>query len=75
MENNKSIVDQLSLVIQQESSKLKKDDVHSALERANDLYNDLVKQGVIKKRGYTLKGAEDNHLFQMPLNNFINQKI
>lgn len=40
----------------------------SPLAKANDNYNELVSKGIIKKRGYTLRGIEDAHLFQLKFN-------
>ncbi len=37
----------------------------SNLSKANDTYNKLLKEGLIKKRGFTLRGIEDAHLFNM----------
>lgn len=38
------------------------------LIKANDTYNKLLKNGVIKKRGYTLRGIEDIHLLNVKFN-------
>ena len=40
------------------------------LLKANEEYNKLVNEGVIKKRGYTLRGIEDVHLFNVSLNGY-----
>ncbi len=40
----------------------------SPLTKANDAYNNLVNKGLLKKRGYTLRGIEDAHLFRMKFN-------
>jgi len=37
----------------------------SSLSKANDAYNKMIKDGIIKKRGYTLRGIEDAHLYTM----------
>jgi chromosome condensin MukBEF complex kleisin-like MukF subunit len=42
----------------------------SVLVRANDTYNKLVNQGLLKKRGYTLRGIEDAHLFRSKFNGY-----
>lgn len=42
----------------------------AGLEKANEAYNDLVNKGVIKQRGYTLRGIEDIHLFQVKSNGY-----
>lgn len=34
------------------------------LSKINDTYNKLVEKGLIKKRGYTLRGIEDAHLLR-----------
>jgi hypothetical protein len=38
------------------------------LINANEKYNTLVSKGLIKKRGYTLRGIEDTHLFYTQFN-------
>lgn len=38
------------------------------LAKANEAYNRLLDKGVIKKRGYTLRGIEDAHLFRFRFN-------
>jgi hypothetical protein len=40
----------------------------SSLVKANDKYNDFINRGVIKKRGYTLRGIEDIHLLRFTIN-------
>jgi len=38
------------------------------LVKANETYNKLLDKGIIKKRGYTLRGIEDVHLFRFTFN-------
>ena len=38
------------------------------LSKANDFYNELIANGTIKKRGYTLRGIDDYHLLNVNYN-------
>jgi hypothetical protein len=40
-------------------------DTHKKIAAANEIYNKLVSNGIVKKRGYTLRGIEDIHLLQI----------
>lgn len=68
MEPKESVVAQLERVLKAQEEQTKKSHGSNSLWRANELYNKLVNNGVIKKRGYTLRGIEDSHLFQVKLN-------
>lgn len=50
------------------SNKIPKEKNETNLSRANETYNRLVSKGIIKKRGYTLRGIEDTHLFHFSKN-------
>ena len=64
MPKQQNIVIELENLIKKEE---KKDD-DLKLNVANELYNRLVKEGTIKKRGYTLRGIEDYKLIRHSLN-------
>jgi hypothetical protein len=40
----------------------------NSLAKANDKYNSLISKGLIVRRGYTLRGLEDNHLVHFSMN-------
>lgn len=61
MPDEKDIITELLSVINAEQAK---STARKKLSAANDLYNKLLKEGKIKKRGYTLRGIEDYRLFR-----------
>ena len=63
MENNKDLVLQLEKILISESQV----DL-SRFRRADELYNSLLAKGVIKRRGYTLRGIEDSNLLNVRFN-------
>jgi hypothetical protein len=67
MANKKNIALELRTVIGDNQDKFKTESFKK-LSQANDKYNSLVKSGTIKKRGYTLRGIEDSHLYRTTLN-------
>jgi hypothetical protein len=67
MSNNGSISSKLSEVINSNDKKFDTDSFKS-LSTANEKYNNLLKTGTIKKRGYTLRGIEDTHLLHFRIN-------
>jgi hypothetical protein len=67
MENN-SITIELEKIFKEKEKDTS--DSFLLLKEANDKYNLLVKSGVIKKRGYTLKGIEDTFSFNISLNGY-----
>lgn len=68
MDPKESIVTQLENILKQKKEENSKNETYSSLNRANDFYNKMIHQGIIKKRGFTLRGIEDNHLFQIRIN-------
>lgn len=74
MENNKKIADELSLIIKNTPTTFD-ENTFLSLDKANDLYNDLIDRGIIKKRGYTLKGIDESSVFNIPNNNFLSKKL
>lgn len=63
MIETKSIVSELEEVLKKSESMAKENKSNNDLSRANDFYNKMVHDGVIKKRGYTLRGIDDSHLY------------
>lgn len=51
-------------IVQKNKNKYKGDG-HKKIAEANDVYNKLVSQGLVEKRGYTLRGIEDVHLLHI----------
>jgi len=70
MNNESKIISELKEVFQKEKQKLDKKQSNQRLISANDFYNNLIERGIIKKRGYTLRGIEDSHLFNVKLNDY-----
>jgi len=68
MEPKESIVTQLEKILKEQEKENSKNETYSSLNRANDFYNKMIDQGITKKRGFTLRGIEDNHLFQIRIN-------
>jgi hypothetical protein len=60
----KKVASELEKLVEEYTKALiEKPDARTLLD-ANEHYNELVKKGLVKKRGYTLRGIEDNHLFR-----------
>ena len=70
MENHSNIVSNLKEVIAKEEKRLKVKNNSNRLIAANDFYNKLLEKGLIKKRGYTLRGIEDMHLLRVRPNGY-----
>ena len=70
MENHSNIISSLKEVIAKEEKRLKEKKTTDRLISVNNLYNKLLEQGLIKKRGYTLRGIEDMHLLNVRLNGY-----
>lgn len=68
MENQSDIISKLKEVFKKEEEKLKAKKTNERLVSANNYYNKLIERGIIKKRGYTLRGIEDTHLLNVKLN-------
>lgn len=64
IKTNLNLTEQFEKLIQDKDLKTQSD---NRLIEANELYNKWVKDGVIKPRGYTLRGIEDIHLLQVRL--------
>jgi len=67
MVNDKQITNKLEEFVKTNESKFKSEGFKKLLI-ANDKYNKLVSDGVLKKRGFTLRGIEDIHLFHVKIN-------
>jgi hypothetical protein len=70
MEEISKIVTELNDVIKKEEAKQHGTKNNDSLLVANDYYNKLIENGMVKKRGFTLRGIEDTHLFNVRLNNY-----
>jgi len=68
MESKETIVQQLERAIERTERDIAVERSYIALKEANDLYNKLLENGIAKKRGFTLRGIEDSHLFHTKLN-------
>lgn len=62
MKTSNSLVSKLEDLLKQVEISSQDHSSFNKLNKANDHYNNLVKTGVIKKRGFTLRGIEDVHL-------------
>ena len=62
--NKESVSENFQKIFTQKSNSVNK----TTLTRANENYNKLLAKGVIKKRGYTLRGIEDAHLLRLTFN-------
>ncbi|HWK59136.1 MAG TPA: hypothetical protein VNQ80_17460 [Parapedobacter sp.] len=71
MESKETIVQQLEKAIELTEKEIATQRSYIALREANDLYNKLLEDGVAKRRGFTLRGIEDSHLFHTKLNSHI----
>jgi hypothetical protein len=67
MANDKQITTKLEQFVKSNENKFKSDSFQR-LSIANDKYNKLVSTGLVKKRGFTLRGIEDMHLFHVKIN-------
>lgn len=67
---NQSIVSKLQEIIAKEEQELQHTTTAAQLLSANEYYNKLVEEGMIKKRGFTLRGIEDTHLLNVRLTNY-----
>lgn len=67
MAKKRDIVAELTLVVKQEQKKIIES--NSKLAAANDLYNKLLRNGTIKKRGNTLRGIDDYKLIRHSVTN------
>lgn len=72
MENQISLITQLETILNDLENNVKMDKSLVSLMEANDLYNKLLNEGLIKKRGYSLRGIEDAHLYKTKLNRNFN---
>ena len=68
MEHKESIVEQLEKTIYDKEAENKKNSAYNSLNQANDFYNKMLNEGLTKKRGFTLRGIEYSHLYQVKLN-------
>ena len=68
MTHKESIVEQLKTVIAITEKEVETRRSYIALKEANDFYNKLLENGITQKRGFTLRGIEDSHLFHAKLN-------
>jgi hypothetical protein len=66
MENQTNIVADFKEMVDREQKRLKEKKAKSRLSEANGIYNKLLEKGLIKKRGFTLRGIEDYHLWRGP---------
>jgi len=67
MEEESKLVREFKKVIGKQEGRFKKTE-KASLSTANNYYNKLIENGVMKKRGFTLRGIEDAHLFNVKLN-------
>lgn len=67
MEEESKLVREFKTAIGKHEGRFKKDE-NASLSTANRHYNKLIENGVMKKRGFTLRGIEDAHLFNVKLN-------
>ena len=63
-----SIVSELEEILKSKNIENKDKKAHNNLAKINDRYNQLIKNGTLKKRGYTLRGIEDTHLINIKFN-------
>ena len=66
MENQTNVVSDFNEMIAREQKRLKEKNTYDRFSAIDDLYNELLEKGLIKKRGYTLRGIEDYHLWWGP---------
>jgi hypothetical protein len=64
MENQTSIVSECLEMVAREEKRLKENNTFKRYAAIDDLYNELLEKGLIKERGYTLRGIEDYHLWR-----------
>jgi hypothetical protein len=64
------VISLLSETLEREQQEFERGEKKPSLFAANDYYNKLLKSGVIKKRGYTLRDIGSPNMFQVKLNTF-----
>jgi hypothetical protein len=62
------IITELDKVLAKFEKENQGDALYQYLKDVNDQYNKLLENGIVKKRGYTLRGIEDFHLFNVRFN-------
>lgn len=71
MELQTDLISKFEEVLKKENNGKKTEIVNDKqLLLANEFYNKLLKTGVFKERGITLRGIEDIHLFNVKLNGY-----
>ena len=70
MENQSNIISDFKEMVAREEKRLKEKNTYDRLVVANDFYNKLLEKGLIKKRGFTLRGIEDVHLLRVRPNGY-----
>ena len=70
MENQTNIISDFKEMIAREERRLKENNTYDRLAAVNDLYNEWLEKGLIKKRGFTLRGIEDWHLLRVRPNGY-----
>ena len=65
MENLKKLTEEFKELFLDKTSS---PNLGSPLLKANETYNKFISKGLIKKRGYTLRGLEDSHLVTFNFN-------
>ncbi len=63
-----SIVSELEEILKSKNIQSNQEKKYNNLTNINDRYNKLIRDGYIKKRGYTLRGIEDTHLINIKFN-------
>jgi hypothetical protein len=63
-----NLVSELEQILKIKNAEKKSSNAYSRLDKINDKYNKMVKNGSLKKRGYTLRGIEDTHLINIRFN-------
>lgn len=63
MEKKTSSVSELVKALKNAEKANKDNKAFNNLKEANDFYNKMLSEGIIKKRGNTLRGIEQAHLF------------
>jgi hypothetical protein len=70
MENQTNIISEFNEMIAREEKRLKEKNIYKRLAAVNDLYNEWLEKGLIKKRGYTLRTIDDWHLLRVRINGY-----
>ena len=60
-----NLTSELEIILNNRELELRNTITGRNLELANDMYNEMIELGLIKKRGYTLRGIEDTHLYNI----------